>query len=235
MGAHEGPWLTPEGLTGRSCRFGHAVNSQAGLAAFVQGTDNVAEGDVLMGRLKGRAGALAIMAHPPDRQSDLCFDDWVQAATAHGHALKVDLKEPEVIDGVLQVLAAHGVPEGRLILNADTVQGPGAQAPRLDQACLARCRAALPGALISVGSTLGEDARSYEPAHLEALAQGGRPFAPLVTLCVRADLVMARPEPAQALSAEGFLLTVWNRPGDRPSPGALRALLPDAMLDLRVP
>lgn len=228
-----GPWHTAAGLSGRSCVFGHAINSQSSLAAFVAGPGNVAEGDVLLGRLDGQPDTTAIMAHPPDRRSDLSFEDWARAAVVHGHALKVDLKQPEVVDQVLGVLRGLELPDGRLILNGDTVQGPEGERPPLDLACLERCRSAFPGALISVGSTLGPRERSYGPVHIEALAAGARPFAPLVTLCLRAGLVLERPEALAPLTDEGFLLTLWNAPGDPSSPEGLVALFPDAILDLR--
>jgi hypothetical protein len=233
MDGQAGPWHTAEGLSGQSCLFGHAINSHARLEAFIAGPGNVAEGDVLLGRLDGGIGTTAIMAHPPRRDSDLSFDEWVRSALVHGHSIKVDLKQPEVLDAVLDTLRGLEVPEGRLILNADTVRGPDAEPPRLETACIERCRSAFPGALISVGSTVAPRARSYEPAHVQALAAGARPFAPLVTLCLRADLALAHPEALAPLTAEGFLLTLWNAPGDPTSPEGLLALFPHALLDLR--
>lgn len=208
--------------------FFHAVNSRSRLADFLQSGADVAEGDVLA---DGRGAP--IMAHPPDRTSDLTFAAWVDAAAQSGHAIKVDLKEPEVVDPVLEILASRRFDAARVVVNADTVQGPGGTRPRLSPTDLARFRDALGPVTLSIGATTAAGGR-YRPEHIAALRADLEAVGEPATVALRADLVLADPGVLSAF--EHTRVSIWNHPGtfaaDDAAADRFRAMLPDAWIDL---
>jgi len=92
------------------------------------------EADILMGHVKGReassVGRIPIMAHPPDRVSDLFLDDFLEACMEDGlRHLKLDFKELLALQVSLPILASHAKrfwENGQSIfINADILPGPG--------------------------------------------------------------------------------------------------------------
>jgi len=224
-------------IEGRSCCFWHAVNSHARLAAFLTSGANVAEGDVLMGNLCHRDGsALPIMAHPPERISDLSFEAWVEAGTRHGHGLKVDLKEGEVVATALRILQGWRFPGERLLLNADILHGPGGAEPRLSIDELLACRAAYPRAIISIGCTTGPGATHYTKNQMDGLLRAAERVAGPVTIPLRMELALADPSVARRVQQAGCSVSIWNDHLAHPAIDALfdqlRQMLPEAFIDL---
>ena len=75
---------------GGALRFAHRVNRRARLEAGLASAADAFEGDVSWGLLAGAPGAgeRAIMAHPPDRTSDLAFEDWLEESLAADRVLR---------------------------------------------------------------------------------------------------------------------------------------------------
>ena len=224
-------------IEGRFCRFWHAVNSHARLAEFLSSGANVTEGDVLMGNLCHSEGpALPIMAHPPKRLSDLSFEAWVEAGTRHGHGLKVDLKEREVVATVLRILQRWRLPGERLLLNADILHGPGGEEPRLSIDELLACRAAYPRAIISIGCTTGPSATRYTNNQMDRLLWAAEQVDGPVTIPLRMELALADPVVAYRVQQAGCSVSIWNDHLAHPAIDALfdqlRKMLPESFIDI---
>jgi hypothetical protein len=95
------------------------------------------EADILLGMDTGKVGGNTtrlcvepIMAHPPDRTSDLSFAHFMALAlknTALQKHIKLDFKEIEAVQPCLDTLNTLPIyPNGKFIfLNADIIPGPG--------------------------------------------------------------------------------------------------------------
>lgn len=71
-----------------------------------------------------------ILAHPPDEQSDLLLDDFLEVTLNEGSKhIKLDFKSTEVVRVCLPVVASHlskaNANGQALFLNADILPGPG--------------------------------------------------------------------------------------------------------------
>jgi hypothetical protein len=86
------------------------------------------ESDILMGTTNDsfQQQRQPIMAHPPERTSDLTFKNFIhltRTATTH---LKLDVKEKECIQSILEIVRNERLaPERALFFNADILPGPG--------------------------------------------------------------------------------------------------------------
>ena len=70
-----------------SLSFYHGVNSRDALNKFIASGADYAEGDVSI----GSNGSL-IMAHPPQKSSDLSFINWLNTLINTNRSIKIDLK-----------------------------------------------------------------------------------------------------------------------------------------------
>jgi hypothetical protein len=217
----------------QSSRFRHRVNSWRALRAFLDSPADIAEGDVLLGRHTPSGVVTAIMAHPPETESDLRFEAWASAAQQAGRGIKVDLKDPAVVDTVVGVLRAMRFAESGLILNADVTIGPGDTPPRVGLDQLLRLRAEFPAATISVSATTQPDAGPYTSTHIEQLRTAAEAVGPPITVPIRVSLALPNPPVLDGLG--DLHITFWNGPESPADTGMeqrLRALSPDAHLDL---
>jgi hypothetical protein len=224
----------------QAVRFAHAVNTRVQLSAFLEGAGTIAEGDATLGQVEGRPANTPpqpVMAHPPESLSDLPFQAWVEALLAHGRGLKVDLKTPDALDPVVQVLSDLGVPLGLLLFNADVVSGVGAPAALLEPRAMAQARAVLgPDLILSVGSTTHGTSGPYPAVDVVALLDAVQRLGGPVTTCLRADRILAGPDVVDTFRHNGHHLTVWNDPERLQPEAGLRARLeqvaPGAWIDL---
>ncbi len=222
-------------LDGRGLRFEHGVNSRATLDEFLRNSTNIAEADVLMGTVGTDPEPQPVMAHPPDRHSDLSFDEWLQAMVAYGCGIKVDFKESAVVPAVLASLERESFPAYRLMLNADILVGPGGGSPQLGVDDLYLCREAFPDAVLSISCTTGPDAGPYSDIEISNLLQAGDLLGGPYTLALRAELLLADLSVLQVLSDHDAHVTVWNAPNYPTEEGwldLLQARLPLAFFDL---
>jgi hypothetical protein len=225
----------PYKLDGRELRFQHRVQTRAALERFLRSPAEVAEADVLLGTLSTGSEIQPVMAHPPDRLSDLSFDDWLKAMAEHDRCIKVDLKEPDVVTPVLESLHRQRFPAHRLMLNADIFEGPGGGPSQLGVDDLRLCREAYPSAVISFGCTTGPNADPYTDTEISNLLQAGALLGPPYTLALRAEMLLADLPVLQVLNDHDAHVTVWNaanHPNEEGWRSLLQERLPLAFFDL---
>lgn len=80
------------------------------------------------GDISASTAGHAIMAHPPAKESDLAFADWVHAVCKARRGAKLDIKDPSVVPecvGILKTMLHHKqLPADIPVwLNADLVTG----------------------------------------------------------------------------------------------------------------
>lgn len=210
-------------------RFSHATNSVSALSAAISSrTVDFVEADVTLGD-----SGEAIMAHPPERRSDLTFRGFVSAfselaAVGGVRGMKIDFKDAAVIEPCLRVLAAAVAEAGPawrhpIWLNADIFLGPGGAAPGIEAAdFIRRCTHAVPTAALSLGWTTGWSVRACLGWHgytgsqvdvaLASLIKLERSVA--VTWALRASIAMqTEPKTLHRLTQNGQTITVWGEAG----------------------
>jgi hypothetical protein len=165
-----------------------------------------------------------IMAHDPTERPTMLTSDWLELGIRSGKGLKLDLKHAAAVPDILDLLKRHPVPAGRLMLNMDVVDGPGAPsgwkhwllelvADRMpSRATLVRIRKEQPDAIISLGiatrgARLGD---RYTELQVDRLVTMAKAAGSPVHFALRADLVtpaiVARLQPYGRVG-------VWNDPG----------------------
>lgn len=134
------------GLPSPSQVWSHATNSQAKLSqALRDPTLTAIEADILIGKLlpdternaeedsgvRDSDGYCPIMAHPPDRQSNLSLRNFLEQVThSEIRIIKLDFKEIDAVQPSLDILKSilsQRKSEITVILNADILAGPGAR------------------------------------------------------------------------------------------------------------
>eukprot|EP00924_Labyrinthula_sp_SR-Ha-C_P015726 snap_masked-scaffold_4-processed-gene-7.54-mRNA-1 protein AED:1.00 eAED:1.00 QI:0/-1/0/0/-1/1/1/0/292 len=122
-------------------RWAHSCISREKLEAALSNTDIEAiESDILMGSLSTSIEGsnetpelIPIMSHPPQRVSDLSFEEfWNTITTTPSKHIKLDFKEHQAFDlcldiiiskpDILKSLESNNI---KLIFNADVLDGPG--------------------------------------------------------------------------------------------------------------
>ncbi len=106
--------------------WAHAVNNKERLKRFCSDKTMMIEGDI---SFSGNDDI--IMAHPPQKKSDLTFDEWIETISRSHKGAKLDFKDPKVVIPALkkmQKLSAY-MP---MFLNADILKGPGGSEPTFD-------------------------------------------------------------------------------------------------------
>ncbi len=201
--------MPPKSLKSNRLSIGHAVNSQKRLRWFLARGLDLAEGDVSWGRHLPSRGKTAIMAHPPDRESDLSFDQWIDAALKAGHAIKVDLKSRKVIPHVLAVLDARRYPEKHLVINADVVRGPRGKKPLFGLRDMLALRRRFPRAILSLGFTIDSRPHPYNHGQIERMLRFAKKVGRTVTVCLRSNNALAAPEVVADL-IRNHRVTIFN-------------------------
>lgn len=156
-----------------------------------------------------------IMAHDYQSNDGMSLEEWLAIGKESGRGMKLDIKEGESVDSVIAAVQASGIPEDKLIFNADVMAGPGGEGRNVAPEDLFKIRAAFPNAIIAIGTVTGEtDAgTTYTEAQVSdmiALAEavGGPVMFPL-----RAELVT--PQIVERLEAHGTV-AIWSSPSTYP-------------------
>jgi hypothetical protein len=190
--------------------WSHAVNSVEKLGRFV---DNPAtmfiESDI---RLSPTQKLTAVAVHPPETVSNLTFEQLIGTMRHSRKGLKLDFKDPEILERCLKMLQADPLNQP-VLLNADILRGPGANISKFSAAgFLAYCAEYYPQGILSIGWTTTADPKnSYTKENVdEMLALCGH--LDEVTFPVRACLLPnSWPELQRLLVAKpGYTLTIWN-------------------------
>ncbi len=99
--------------------WAHAVNDKERLKRFCSDNTMMIEGDISLSK-----NGEIIMAHPPKRESDLTFDEWIETILKFHKGAKLDFKDPAVVIPVLKELEKMKI-DIPIFLNADILRGPG--------------------------------------------------------------------------------------------------------------
>ncbi len=103
------------------------------------------------------------MAHPPDKQSDLTFTEWLDVCKTSNKGIKLDFKTQDVVEPCLTELN-RALPHIKhpVILNADIFDGNQAGKACIDaQAFVDLCTQHCPNQIISIGWTTNNPTSFY--------------------------------------------------------------------------
>ncbi|KAL1139979.1 hypothetical protein AAG570_006956 [Ranatra chinensis] len=184
------------------------------------------EADVVLGHVESDSGGilLPIMAHPPNKVSDLSLADFLStirnSSTLKG--VKLDFKSREAFSASENVLvdALLKQPDLYLWLNADIISGPvNATTKPVDaDYFLSACAAKFPEAVLSAGWTTNYGGLimegSYTPDHISNMTEAlnRNLVVQPVTFAVRAGLAAQSYDTLSNLidsSVPGTTLTIW--------------------------
>lgn len=136
--------------------WAHGVNDKKRFEEFINNNNiMMLEGDISF----SKSGSI-LMAHPPLRESDLTFNEWIKTISKTHKGAKLDFKDPNVVVPVLKEIQKLEwyVP---IFLNADVLKGPGGDEPKFNPLeFINECEEFYPQAdFLSLGWTVG-----YDPA-----------------------------------------------------------------------
>lgn len=185
--------------------WAHAVNSKAKLNRFLHDSQTmVLEVDI---RISPRGEIVA--AHPPANDSDLSFDELLQAVQSSKKGLKLDFKDAEVLYPCLVRLKEMALPQP-ILLNADILQNNPVYAPKFNAvAFLALCQKIYPQGILSPGWTTAAGV-AYSSEQVDQMLSLCREVQQ-ATFPVRASLLMSSWQHLTRLvQSDGYSLTIWN-------------------------
>lgn len=168
------------------------------------------EGDICL----SKNGNKIIMAHPPERKSDLSFDDWIKEIIRTEKGAKLDFKNPEVIVPCLQKLQklrTNGIP---IFLNADIIQGPGGYLPKFNpNRFISQCQFYYPKAVLSIGwnTQHSNGNNGYSQEMINKALREAKAWQGSITFCIRACYLKSSwPKIKLLLNKPHHTITLWN-------------------------
>ncbi|XP_050702468.1 protein FAM151B-like [Eriocheir sinensis] len=235
--------------------WAHRVNSQAELEAMLK-DDKIMmlEADVLSGKLRdseekakegereGESSTSPIMAHPPEKESDLTVAMWLDQVIQANQGgkrkgIKLDFKELSVVKESLEELVKRKEEMTFPIwLNADILPGPSSRnTPVPSTDFLTTCAELFPQATLSLGWTTFVAPNSpavesgYSREHFEAMVQAldTHAITQPVTFPIRAAFVPHSIENLEWLleNTPDSTVTIWSSPQDPFDPEAIKTLV----------
>lgn len=188
--------------------WAHAVNSQEKLrCALADPQIMMIESDIRV----APTGEI-IATHPPLEESDLSFDELLEAVQTTRQGLKLDFKDAEAILPCLTQLRKRQM-QRPVVLNANILQGMGGWPPKLKATeFLAWCQEVYPQGILSIDWTMGYYSTNYSRENVEEMLGLCHEYhLQQVTFPVRATYLPASWEHvARLLQVEGYSLTVWD-------------------------
>lgn len=249
----ENQWV--DGAPISEARNAHYTNRPDELSEGLSKNYNFLEGDVWLEGAARRIPGLdhfrePIMAHEHTDVDGLTLAEWLEVGKASGKGIKLDIKQSAAIPKVIEAVKKAGLPEERLILNADMVHGPGWKndtrfkfanlaldvQTQVDE--MAQFRKAFPKATLAVGlyTARSPEGTTYSRQQLAQAADIAGQLGGPITFPLRAEFVT--PEVVQQLKPHG-LVSIWNDPKsyipddlERAS-REFREMGVDGMIDLR--
>lgn len=194
----------------------HHTNTPAEMTEALQGDYQWLEGDIRRDP--------PVMGHDWNSNDGMTLPQWLEIGDASGRNLKLDIKEHQSVDGIIEAVQASGIESDRLMFNADVLQGPGGRGPNVTTADLQKLREAFPDARIAIGAKTGgtpEGAR-YSDDHIEQMVAQAEIVGGPVVFPLREDLVT--PAIVEELQQYGDV-TIWNDPS--------KASLPQSDIEAR--
>ncbi|NP_001108279.1 uncharacterized protein LOC100137669 [Xenopus laevis] len=190
----------------------HAVNSKSKLNEAIQSEAHMIEADVLL-----RESKEPIMAHPPETDSDITLQEWLNDVSSCEKGIKLDFKCIEAVLPSLQILAAMKATVKQPVwINADILPGPGGKAKAVDaKEFIHTVMLYFPDVTLSLGWTTGwnpgQDNEGYSWEMVQEMEKICKGLSQPVTFPVRAALLRQSWPQFQWLlkTADRFSLTVW--------------------------
>jgi len=188
--------------------WSHGTNSQESLIEALGGTVHFIETDVMLNRK-----AELVCAHPPNTDSDLTLNDFFwRTSKKTPIGIKLDFKLPEILCSSLNLLNDYKF-ESPVILNADILQGNGAEPARFHpEAFLVICLKYLSyhlRTIVSPGWTTVEG-KPYTKENVDEMISLCR-WLEEVTFPVRLSLMEESwPHLQRLIQKDGWSLTVWS-------------------------
>ncbi|KAL3265753.1 hypothetical protein HHI36_009954 [Cryptolaemus montrouzieri] len=210
----------------------HGVNDKTLLKGSLSSDVNMLEADVLMGRLSnGKEAEIAIMAHPPNNESDLSLMEFVSIVDEFNKisslkkGIKLDFKNIKAFesavrnDAFTKILLQANYP---VWLNADILEGPLAlpESKPVDANRFLKGAKLFPNSILSLGWTTGFDksqCASYNDSHIEEMLHtlNSNNVCQQVTFAVRAGLVAESKRQINSLLCNNtHTLTIWSAIND---------------------
>ncbi|XP_042678829.1 protein FAM151B isoform X3 [Centrocercus urophasianus] len=141
---------------GAQIRWWHAANSQRWAREAARSTVHMVEGDVLLRGGRGGDGD-PIMAHPPETDSDITLQEWLEEMVSTDKGIKLDFKSLDAVLPSLELLQlVKPCLERPVWLNADILPGPNGISPVVDaKGFLDTVTSFFPDVTLSLGWTTG--------------------------------------------------------------------------------
>ncbi|XP_055017441.1 protein FAM151B isoform X2 [Boleophthalmus pectinirostris] len=200
--------------------WAHAVNSRSKLTEALKDSTLMLEADILMRALDPKE---PIMAHPPQTDSDITLEAWLQELKPNHKGIKLDFKSLDAVGPSVRLLEQIWGPSSRrpVWVNADVLPGPGGVASPLQPQSFLSAVGALPDhTVLSLGWTTGWTPGAENPGYSWEMVREmeqicGRLKNP-VTFPVRAALMgQSAPQLLWLLQqSHRFSLTVWTGQSD---------------------
>jgi hypothetical protein len=188
--------------------WSHAVNSEEKLSKCL--ADNklmIIESDI---RISDEGKVIA--AHPPVKTSDLYFDDLIKKVAGKKKGIKLDFKDPEVLEYCLKHLKSNPLDEP-VILNADILQGNKAGEPKIKANDFINiCSEYYPQGFLSLGWTTVADFNSpYTKENIKEMIELCRNLKQDILLPLRACLLPnSWKNLKEILNNENYWASLWN-------------------------
>ena len=190
--------------------WSHAVNNHEKLKRSLANPDvMIIESDIRISRT-----AEAVCAHPPETESDLLFTDLIDAVKKSRKPIKLDFRDGEIVKDCLEYLRDAALHQSA-ILNADILQGNGANPPRPSTVgFMALCCKYYPHGVLSLGwTTTADPHQGYTAKNIDdmlALCVGMENRE--ITFPVRACLLPNSLDELKRLLGDrkNWTLSIWN-------------------------
>jgi hypothetical protein len=190
-------------------RFAHRANSREVLDTVCSNPDfDVIEADIIFSEVK----RLSVMGHPPAKDSDFSFDEWLLIVSKSNKGIKLDFKDQRVIEYCLQKLQA--ISDRRVFLNADILVGPGATETKFNNPnkFVSLCKDLYPNGILSVGwTTQCVEGDEYSQKNIDDMLDVLNNVDGQVTFPIRAFYLEKSWKNLQRLIEKtNYTLTIWN-------------------------
>ncbi|XP_048786439.1 protein FAM151B isoform X2 [Lagopus muta] len=152
---------------GAQIRWWHAANSRRRAREAARSTVHMVEGDVLLRGGRGGDGD-PIMAHPPETDSDITLQEWLEEMVSTDKGIKLDFKSLDAVRPSLELLQlVKPCLERPVWLNADILPGPNGISPVVDaKGFLDTVTSFFPDVTLSLGWTTGWHPEQHNEAIL---------------------------------------------------------------------
>ncbi|XP_042722277.1 protein FAM151B [Lagopus leucura] len=202
---------------GAQIRWWHAANSRRRAREAARSTVHMVEGDVLLRGGRGGDGD-PIMAHPPETDSDITLQEWLEEMVSTDKGIKLDFKSLDAVRPSLELLQlVKPCLERPVWLNADILPGPNGISPVVDaEGFLGTVTSFFADVTLSLGWTTGwhpeQHNEGYSWTMVKDMAEICSALSQPVTFPVRAALVRQSASELCWLvdQSDQYSLTVWT-------------------------